>query len=255
MPPRIRAPKLKDKKIVIRLARNKDEIRRANMLIAETYIREGFWQEGEDHASNDRWLTTPHRIVLLVVDKQNGNDLIGTISIIRDSEHGLPADSFQPQTIREYRSSGEKLAQVTSLAFKKGQTQQQKLILFLFKYALQYVLYYTRIDRLVSLCNPKHARFYNMALGFQMLGSPVYYPYAKAVGQLSTLHLGNAHHELSSLHQSDSENANSFYHFLLVSEDSELEFPDKSLILRDRQLNWGEQQTCSKQSLAAVQSF
>lgn len=236
MHPRIRTPKLGQRKIVIRVARNNDEILQANELISETYIREGFWQRGDDHAVTDKWLNTPHRTVMLVIDKQNGNEIIGTLSIIKDSPDGLPADSFQPDMMNQFRALGEILAQVTSLAFKKNQSQQQKLILFLFKYALQFVLYYTHIERLISLCNPKHARFYNMALGFQMLGEPVYYPYAKAIGQLSTLHLVKAHQEFTSSFQIDSPNNNNFYHFLLVSEERELEFPDKSLMLRSRQM-------------------
>lgn len=244
MQPRIRAPKLAHKKIVIRIARNKDEVHRANQLIAETYVREGFWQEGEDHVATDKWLNTPHRTVILVIDKQkqNQNEIIGTVSIVKDSPDGLPADGFQPQTINRFRSNGETLAQVTSLAFKKGQSQQQKLVLFLFKYALQFVLYYTRIERLLSLCNPRHARFYSMALGFQMLGQAVYYPYAKAVGQLSTLHLVHAHQQFTESFQSDRARSDNFYHFLLVREEEQLEFPDKSLMLRSRKLDWTDGQ-------------
>lgn len=252
MQPRIRAPKLGQKKIVIRIAQTKDEIQRANQLIAETYIREGFWQEGENHVTTDRWLNTPNRIAILVIDKENRNEIIGTVSIIKDSKDGLPADTFRPETMNEFRADGETLAQVTSLAFKKGQSQQQKLVLFLFKYALQFVLYYTRIERLISLCNPKHARFYSMALGFRMLGEAVYYPYAKAVGQLSTLHLVNAHREFISSYQSDSSNTNNFYHFLLVSEERELEFPDKSLMLRPRQLDWANGIPIQAQSSLAL---
>lgn len=237
---RVRVPRLNDKNIVIRLAKDDKDVRAANELITQTYVKMGFWQEEDQHTEKDRWLTTSSRLVFVVVDTFE-NRIIGTASVIRDTPEGLPADSFQPDAMRQLRASRESLVQVTSLAFDRTARQQQKLILFLFKFMLQYLFYYTGTDRVLALCNPKHAHFYNSILRFEKLGPPAYYHYAQAVGQLSTLHLLKAHRDLCDYYESEAGQAESFYRFLLLDEHENLCFPDKAFMRRSRHINWSAQ--------------
>ncbi len=234
---RVRVPRLDDKNIVIRLAKDDEDVRAANELITRTYVKEGFWREEDRHIEKDRWLTTPSRLVFVVVDTLE-NQVIGTASVVKDSPDGLPADSFQPDAMQQLRASRESLVQVTSLAFARTGRQQQKLILFLFKFMIQYLFYYTATDRVLALCNPKHAHFYNSILRFEKLGPAAYYHYAQAIGQLSTLHLLKAHRDLSDYYEPDADDAESFYRFLLVDEHESLRFPDKAFVRRSRHINW-----------------
>jgi hypothetical protein len=231
---RIRVPVLKDKNLIIRLAKDKKEVEEANWLVYRNYVAEGFWEEDIEAFHNNKWFRSSYRKVFVIEDS---NRIIGTASIIQDSKEGLPSDAFQPEWMRYVRRTNDKLAEVSALAIDKSR-QQRNLVLFLIKFYMQYSFYYAGIDRLIKACRPVHADFYASIVRFQKVNGIVHNDYARRPSQLLTMHLIHGHKLLSEHYESDSRNKNNFYRFLLVEEHPNLIFPEKRLMRRSRQIDW-----------------
>jgi len=102
--------------------------------------------------------------------------LYGTISVVVDSEQGLPMDTIYADELSPWRSLGEKLAEVVQFAVDHdvyAAAFGTKPTLFgavpLFAAALSHALA-KNIDYLCISINPKHDHFYNM-LGFKQIGA------------------------------------------------------------------------------------
>jgi len=231
---RIRVPALKNKNLIIRLAKDKKEVEEANWLVYRNYVAEGYWEEDIEAFHNNKWLHSPYRKICVIVDS---NKIIGTASIIQDSKEGLPSDTFQLEWMRYIRGTNDKLAEVSALAIDKSQ-RQRNLVLFLIKFYMQYSFYYAGIDRLIKACRPPHADFYASILKFQKIGGIVHNDYAHCSAQLLSMHLIHGHKLLSKHYESGSRNKNNFYRFLLLEEHPNLIFPEKRLMRRSRQIDW-----------------
>ncbi|HLQ25286.1 MAG TPA: hypothetical protein VK138_05330 [Acidiferrobacterales bacterium] len=235
MLPRIYVPQLKNKNLIIRLAKDKKEVEKANWLVYRNYVAEGFWEEDIEAFHNNKWFHSPYRKIFVVIDNDK---VIGTASIILDSKEGLPSDSFQPEWIQYFRRTGDKLAEVSALAIDKSHAQQKNLILFLIKFYMQYSFYYTNVDRLIKACKQKHADFYASILRFQKVGGLTHNNYARRPSYLLTMHLLKGHALLSEYYASDATNKNNFYRFVLVDEHPNLIFPKKKFMRHSRQIDW-----------------
>lgn len=230
---RVKVPQLKNPNIVVRLAETAEEVEAANRLVCANYVDVGLWDDEEEFRSS-KYHHTVARIVFVMLD---GEKIIGTVSIIKDSQNGLPADTFQPQLMSRLRATGERLAEVTALAVDKSVEQQRTLVLFLYKYLYQYSFYYGGIDRFVATVTPKHAFFYESICCFEKLSNSTDYYYVKLNVQLLTLPLVRAHLSFSERYETD-EKKDNFYRFMLVTEHPSLVFPDKALLKRSREYDW-----------------
>ena len=225
-----RAPKLYDRSIQFRVATDPKEQEAADRLVFETYVEEGFWGDDPIKFQAEMESISSHRTVFVAVRE---GVVIGTLSLVRDSQLGLPADHFQPEMMAELRNCNEVIGQAGLLAMDRSCHRKSSLVLFLFKYLYQYSFYYAGIDRFVALSSPKHARFYESVMCFEKLGNSKHYPYAKATGQLSTLHLIKAHQLFS---ERFGDGPDQFYRFVLVDEHPNLIFPGDTR--RSRHYDW-----------------
>src|SRR5438128_559382 len=89
----VRVPQLTDS-IVIRPAETSDEIARANRLVYNNYVAEGYWDDDAKQLHDNKWLNSNSRDVFVAI---HGTRLVGTVSLIHDSAGGLPSDRFQPR--------------------------------------------------------------------------------------------------------------------------------------------------------------
>src|SRR5690606_20898070 len=74
-----RCPTLTNPDIRIRLARNADEVRRADRLVFRNYVERGYWRNDETELRRNEYLRLPTRHVMVVAD---GAQIIGTLSLI-----------------------------------------------------------------------------------------------------------------------------------------------------------------------------
>lgn len=246
----LKAPRLKDPDVIVRLARNTAEIADANRLVCRNYIDEGYWDTDEPFRKN-RHMHSDMRAVFVAAKKGR---IIGTASIVKDSRDGLPADKAYQAELRRFRGNGERLAEVSSLAFDKEYSGQHKnLVIFLFKYLYQYSFYYAHLDRFIVTCVARHAPFYKSVYRFEQLTGETPNSYVKDDVRLVllTLPLLKAHKWYFEQYEVGLDDIrDSYYRFMLVDEHPNLEFPDKALMQRPREIDWVAQATLQDLPLA-----
>lgn len=225
-----RCPTLTNPNVSIRLARNAEEVRRANRLVFRNYVECGYWRDDEIELARNQYLRLPSRHVMVVVD---GREIIGTLSLILDSCLGMPADSFQSGAIEALRRDGAALAEISAFAFAKDHPHQHTLLHFLMAFLARYSYYYAAVDRLVAVCTPKHARFYELYYGFERAHTSARYDYVGVEAQMLTLELAPAFaaaHARAVPGLRDS----AFQRFLYRDEHALLEFPAPARNARPR---------------------
>jgi len=245
----LKAPRLKDPNIIIRVTNDPSEIEEANRLVCSNYIEEGYWDTDDPFRQNPH-MRSEMRTVFVA---ENGGRVIATASIVKDSREGLPADKTHLQLIKKFRSRGERLAEVSSLAVDKRCTERRNLVIFLFKYLYQYSFYYAHLDRFIISAVAKHAPFYKSVYHFEQLTSESRSKYVKPEVRLVllTLPLLKAHkvyYEKYELGIADIKQ--SYYRFMLVDEHPSLRFPDKAQMLRRREIDWVAQAKLEELPLA-----
>jgi len=220
--------------VTIRLAESPGEIEASNRLVYQNYVEDGFWEPDETQLKTNKYLHSPHRIAWVAVDR---GELLGTMSIIRDSQHGLPSDTAQPALMSQLRTGGDTLAEVSCLATQRSRAAYP-IILFLMAWGMQYCFHYEGLDRLVASCKPQHADFYESVLCFTKVSAPTFYDYSHAVGYLISLQLLDAHQLLANRYPRNLVTGASFYRFLLVDPHPALQFPASVTLRRPRAMDW-----------------
>ena len=246
----LKAPRLKDSNVIIRLARDKTEIAEANRLVCNNYIEEGYWDTDEPFRKNKHM----HSETRTVFVAEKLGQIIGTASIVKDSRDGLPADKAYQSTLRRFRNQGERLAEVSSLAVDKNYSGQHKnLVIFLFKYLYQYSFYYAHLDRFVVAAVARHVPFYKSVYRFEQLTGETSNSYVKDDVRLVllTLPLLKAHKLYFEQYEASiADIRESYYRFMLVDEHPNLQFPDKGQMLRRREIDWVAQATLQELPIA-----
>lgn len=245
----LKAPRLKDPNVIIRLARDKAEIAEANRLVCNNYIEEGYWDNDEPFRNN-RYMHSDMRTVF-VAEKMGR--LVGTASIVKDSREGLPVDKAYSDVVKKFRNRGERLAEVSSLAIDKTYNEQRNLVIFLFKYLYQYSFYYGHLDRFIIAAVARHAPFYKSVYRFEQLTGETSNSYVKGGIRLVllTLPLLKAHKLYFEQYEAgNTDISDSYYRFMLVNEHPNLQFPDKRQMLRRREIDWLAQANLQEMPLA-----
>jgi hypothetical protein len=113
--------------------------------------------------------------------------MFGTVSIVEDSEEGLPMDASFKDELDVFRKEGKKLIEAgqfavdheiyKSLSGGEGSPfAGSPLIAEVFRFAIEH-----NIDYICITINPKHDRFYEV-MGFTQIGGLRHYPSVNAPG-------------------------------------------------------------------------
>lgn len=233
----LKAPRLKDPNVRIRPARNNREIAEANALVCNNYIQEGYW-DSPDPFHKNRHMHSELRTVFIA--EANGR-VVGTGSLVKDSQEGLPIDKTYGDVIRKFRQQGERIAEVSALAIDKSYAEQRNLVIFLFKYLYQYAFYYAHIDRFLIAIIARHAPFYRSVYRFEEIPNRAKYEYVKPefAPVLMTLPLVEAHKIYYERYEAGiADKSQSYYRFMLVDDHPNLQFPTKDQMVRRREIDW-----------------
>lgn len=141
----------------IRLTDTTDGRNSASMLINRMYAWRGY-------ASTHQITDDPNRITLTATDK---GTVVGTLTIGIDSPIGLMADQIFTEELDEHRSRGARLCEVTKLAFDPSVRSKISLA-NLFHLAVIYARDIHGCTDAIIEVNPRHRRFYERMLGFQL---------------------------------------------------------------------------------------
>ncbi len=155
------------------MAKNQADRAAAFRLTHSAYVNAGL---GSPSASEMR--VTPFQILpesRIFVGKVQ-EEVVVTVSLIPDGEHGLPMESIYPNEIEQLRSKGYWVAEVGCLADRRMEPRRFiDTFCSLTKLMAQYAR--TRgMNGFVIAIHPRHAKYYKTFLGFEEIGGIVNYP-------------------------------------------------------------------------------
>lgn len=148
----------------------------ASELVSSVYTGYGYLKPEE----NDYLEKVNHynSSTITLIAEKNGV-MIGTLSLIIDSELGLPMDTLYSDELDPLRRNGRRLCELSQFAVSEGGL---KAGLLLCKYAKVVADDLLGMTDFVITANPKHRTFYLSVLQFEELAEEKVYPNLSEVG-------------------------------------------------------------------------
>jgi hypothetical protein len=143
-----------------------------SMLAAFRLIHERYVGDGLMRPNRFGVRILPHQLLdsTSVLIAQRHGDIVGTLSVIAEGELGLPIETMYPTELARLRRGGRRVAELSSLATKSATGGEGIAVLrTLLRSALQ-VAADEQLDELAICVHPRHSRFYEQRLGFEVIG-------------------------------------------------------------------------------------
>jgi GNAT superfamily N-acetyltransferase len=145
----------------IRPVQNLPQHDATNMLVQQMHAcysdnSESSWQRLDD----------PNRVTLAA---RQYDELVATLTLNRDSPEGLLADALHAAELARLRRPGRIVCEVSRLAVDPDFSSRD-LLIALFQAAFKYARNVFATSDAVIEVNPRHARYYQLLLGFQQIG-------------------------------------------------------------------------------------
>lgn len=137
-------------------------------------------------------------------------DVLGTLSLRIDGEHGLLADQLYRSEIDSIRNAGGVVCEATRLALQP-QPNAQGLLAMLFNAAFVIARSAHRCTDLIMECHPRHANYYQRMLACDRIGAPAICPRVGAPAVLLHLSLEQAEHRIARHHGGEMRTAKDLY--------------------------------------------
>lgn len=169
----------------IRLANDEGRRSSASYLIEKMYGWRGYQTPGASAA--------PNRITLVASDEERA---LGTISVGFDSPEGLLVDALYHDEVDRLRRKGARLCEFTRLAVDTNR-QSREMLAMLFHIAYMYAHRLHGCTDLLVEVNPRHVRFYQVMLGFEILGTQRTCPRVNAPAVLLRLDLAHTERQIA----------------------------------------------------------
>ena len=135
----------------------------------------------------------PTRITFTATEN---DDTIGTITIGFDSEAGLHVDELFAGDTDDIRREGRRICEFTKLAMDSV-VKSKRVLASLFHVAYIFAHRIMGFDDLMIEVNPRHVRYYERMLGFEVLGEPHHNPRVNAPAVLMRLRFSHAHAQIN----------------------------------------------------------
>jgi hypothetical protein len=133
-----------------------------------------------------------------------GDSTVGTITIGFDSSEGLFVDELFRREVDEYRAVDQRVCEFVKLAVDKMITSK-RLLAALFHTAFIYARDVKECETILIEVNPRHVRFYERMLGFEVIGSSRLKRRVNAPAVLLGLDLAYVHRRITEAGQLDLE--------------------------------------------------
>jgi hypothetical protein len=121
---------------------------------------------------------TPHQLLSstdIFTAKVHG-ETISTLSLVTDSELGLPLEGVFPWEVEERRRLGLAIGEVSCLADRRSDMKRFcSVVVGLIRHMVQSARY-RKLDQLLIAVHPRHARFYERYLAFDRISDERSYP-------------------------------------------------------------------------------
>lgn len=158
-------PEMLPKELTIKLAASAEDYIKGFKIIYDCYIEKGYAESNVHSMRATPYHLLPHTTMILAYWN---DEVIGTVSLIRDNPLGLPIESIF--NLERFRKEQKSFCEVSSMAIKKEFRGQKGEIFFpLIRYAWTYTLEYFGIDMCVIAVNPTMQELYESILYFEPL--------------------------------------------------------------------------------------
>ncbi|MBA4387705.1 MAG: hypothetical protein C0404_06970 [Verrucomicrobia bacterium] len=152
----------------VRLANTLDERKRAWRMVHRRYLAEGYAGPDGDGLWCSLFDALPQTTTVLVT--RNGAD-IATVSLVFDSDYGLPADTLYKDELDTMRQNGRRLCEISSLASEETDRRSAVEVLnHMFKIIYLLACRLADATDFIITVNPHHVAFYERKLLFQRIG-------------------------------------------------------------------------------------
>lgn len=170
----------------IRAAETPRERRSANSLVSRMYATRGYQSaefDDDESSGTKTFLASDHSAP------------IGTLTIGLDSAAGLKVDALFPDEVRRIRDLGMDICEFTKLAMDRS-ARSPRLLATMFHVAYIYAHRVKRLTNLLIEVNPRHVRYYETMLGFNVIAAARYNPRVNAPAVLLSLDLSHAERQI-----------------------------------------------------------
>lgn len=153
--------------IVFKVAESRDELEQAFRVLHDAYVGQGYMKPDPSGMRVTKYHALPTTTILIAKEATTGL-VVGTVSIVRNTDMGLPLDAIFP--MENLKKKYNHLAEVSSLAIRAEYRKQPEQLLWpLLRYFYNYVRNVMRIDAYVIGVHPSWHDLYTGILGFTKL--------------------------------------------------------------------------------------
>jgi len=213
--------------VTYKIATTQHELEQAFQLVHKVLNEEGFISPHPSRILINAYNSHPDTVVFVGIKNKK---VISTLTLVCDSDFGLPMDEWFPEELSSLRDNTSNIGQVCAFASEVT----HKLVnhtesLFLLKIVYLYARNHLRLDNLIMMAASDS--IYENALQFKMIGkvSPTSYMKDKAEFAYS-LKLENLSKRYSDIFHSQKEESN-LYHFFFLKYHSNIQLPHDNSVL------------------------
>lgn len=156
-----------DQGVVTSLAHTQWEIQAALRMVYEAYVETGLIS-----ANPFEMRVTPYHVLPTtnVFIARREQEIVGTLSLIRDCALGLPMEDVYSAEVNSRRARGLNVAEVSCLADSShGKSNMLSVVIQLMSHMAQFARR-QGVDELLIAVHPHHVGFYERFIGFEVIG-------------------------------------------------------------------------------------
>ncbi|MBC7711778.1 MAG: hypothetical protein H7177_00465 [Rhizobacter sp.] len=165
--------------VTVKVAETYEELKAASELLHDSYVGKKLMEAHPSGMRINIHSLLPHCTVIVAVDKLKR--VIGTVSLIRDTQLGIPADhAFKIELNNIRNQMHRQLVEVSALAIHPMYRHESHGLQFLLnRYLYTYCKNILNINTLVIVIHPNAEYFYKALLLFKPMGRVVSYSFVK----------------------------------------------------------------------------
>ena len=133
----------------------------------------------------------------IVCTANDGNKIVGTLSVRFDGVGGLHADALFKEEMAEWRAAGVTLCEFGGLAVDKHSHEPKRVLAQIFHLGYLHAHRRARVDRLVIEVNPRHVAFYRRWLGLMPYTTARHNPRVNAPAVLMSFRFADAREQIA----------------------------------------------------------
>ena len=210
----------------VKIANTQEELEKAYSLLHDCYVGMKLMAPDASGLRCNFYSFLPYTSTIVA---KTEDMVIGTLSLIKDSNAGLPSDKDFKNENDKLRSQGHRLVEVSSLAIDKQFRNQGHFVsLYLMKYLQHYSTHYMGCTTVTCVIHPRARDFYSCFWGFQASQKIIKYKFVNdALGVQVFGHITDS--VLSELENSfPQQNSRNPIKFLFKAEDF-LIYPERKI--------------------------